>query len=297
MKNYDEGSIVASLSPILDWRGVVSWSVIPVVAAWRRLHRMAALSVREPRSVCVSWRERSRRYFPFRLATVCFHAFYRMQWWFNSVANPSPRQSGSPSCSSVPIHDEPSRRETFLAFCVSLCTRVQQSQQLQYSCVCQHSCACFSPWTSRRRRRFSPRRRVRLLLSIRAKFGVPWHPRLSTVCAYMYIALSRSSVFSVRTRRSMCFCVYNRCVLSLRLALLSPAARRYTGVPPRSGDACPWIVIAVILRREEVLGGSPRILPSVERQIFALPWDHHVCATVSLNEMCPMYPAKCICTR
>lgn len=40
-----------------------------------------------------------------------------------------------------------------------------------------------------------------------------------------------SSTWLCAYARSMCFCVYNRCVLSLRLALLSPAARRHTGVP------------------------------------------------------------------
>lgn len=78
MKNYDEGGIVASLSPILDWRGVDSWPVVLVGVAWRRGDRMAALSVREPRSVCVSWRGRRRRCCPLRRPIfVSFYTLHR----------------------------------------------------------------------------------------------------------------------------------------------------------------------------------------------------------------------------
>lgn len=141
MKNYGEGSIVASLSPILVWRGVVSWPMIPIGVVWRRRDRMAALSVHEPRSVCVSWRGCRRRcclfvWSPF-VFTRCIGAVV-----INSVANPSPRELSGPPCvrvytrSSV-FREHPDARR-FSRLCFSLVCEYRESS------VCVNfTSACF----------------------------------------------------------------------------------------------------------------------------------------------------------
>lgn len=138
MKNYDEGGIVASLSPIFDWRSVVSWSVIPIGVVWRRHDRMAALSVREPRSVCVSWRGCRRRCCPFIWSPFVFTCYIGAVV-INSVANPSPRESTNLPCIPRPrefvCFSRTSQRETFLAF-VSL-SLVRDSER---ACVSTFVC-------------------------------------------------------------------------------------------------------------------------------------------------------------
>lgn len=73
----------------------------PVGARWRR-GRMAALSTREPRSVCVSWRGRRRRYPSFSIAaTACFRTSdVRAPSQLIPFANPS-RPTPATAVSSV----------------------------------------------------------------------------------------------------------------------------------------------------------------------------------------------------
>lgn len=132
MKNYDEGSIVASLSPILDWRSVVSWSVIPIGVVWRRHGRMAALSVREPRSVCVSWRG-CRRRCPFIWSPFVFTCYIGAVV-INSVANPSPRESTNLPC--IP------RPREFVSFFTNISTRDVSRVCVSLSCARQRESVC-----------------------------------------------------------------------------------------------------------------------------------------------------------
>lgn len=98
-------------------------------------------------------------------------------------------------------------------------------------------------------------------------------------------SLCLSSTCLCAYARSMCFCVYNSCVLSLRLALLSPAARRHTGVPWRSGDACRessplWYYVE---RRLSWLLESNRILPSENSHSHCPGIVKYVCPTPRRN--------------
>lgn len=67
-----------------------------------------------------------------------------------------------------------------------------------------------------------------------------WH-RASSSRSFRLLSVRLASLRgSLRAyARSMCFCVYNRCVLSLRLALLSPAATSHTGVPVKEWRRLP----------------------------------------------------------
>lgn len=242
MKNYDEGGIGEVHFPPFGVQAVVSWSV-SIVCRRRsapRSHGRPQCS-RASLGVCFVARLSSVvvARFP-RSVPFVFHAsvarFFRARNSFRRV------QSVRRVFETARLHRP--RRSVFAASRTSYrprlalwCPRIVQTSRSTATTARVSTLRC--AWSSRR----SP------WSCLSSEFGGTVSPFDGSVpaCVSLRLCCSACRCLCAWYAASMCFCVYNR-VLSLRLALLSPAARRHTGVPAKECRRLPWIVVAATPR-------------------------------------------------